>query len=169
MDRRNFLSRAATSVAATALATKERTAFADDTPKIASSVKRFTVRFGPHFGMFQHSAGKDLVDQLKFAADYGFSAWEDNEMKNRSVADQERIAKAMTQLDMRMGVISALRGTWNKITFAGGDQDARDLVLKQMHNIVDIAKRTNIMLLTVVPGWTNPKLTRNEETASCVE
>ena len=79
------------------------------------------MHFGPHFGMFQHSAGKDLVDQLKFAADQGFSGWEDNDMKNRSVADQERIAKAMTQLDMRMGVISALRGTWNNITFAGGE------------------------------------------------
>src|SRR4051812_48894618 len=90
-------------------------------------------------------------------------------MKNRSAADQERIAKAMTQLDMRMGVISALRGTWNNITFAGGEQDARDLVLKQMHDIIDVAKRTNTKLLTVVPGWTNPKLTPEEENASCIE
>jgi hydroxypyruvate isomerase len=169
MNRRHFLSATATGIAAGALATKEHIAFADDAPKPSAPTKRFSMHFGPHFGMFQHSAGKDLVDQLKFAADYGFSGWEDNEMKNRSVEDQERIAQAMAQLDMRMGVISALRGTWSNITFAGGDQDARDLVLKQMRDIVDIAKRTNTTLLTVVPGWTNPKLTREEETASCVE
>jgi hydroxypyruvate isomerase len=169
MNRRNFLSLSAGTVAASALAANKPAAFADDASKSAPAAKRLTMHFGPHFGMFQHSAGKDLVDQLKFAADEGFSGWEDNEMKNRSAADQERIAKAMTQLDMQMGVISALRGTWNNITFAGGDSDARDLVLKQMRDIVDIAKRTNTTLLCVVPGWTNPKLTHEEETASCIE
>jgi hydroxypyruvate isomerase len=172
MNRRSFLSLAAGTAAVSALtsaAPVARAATTDDAPKSAPAAKRFTMHFAPHFGMFQHSAGKDLVDQLKFAADQGYSGWEDNEMKNRSSGDQERIAKAMTQLDMRMGVISALRGTWNNITFAGGDADARDLVLKQMRDIVDIAKRTNTTLLCVVPGWTNPKLTHEEETASCIE
>jgi hydroxypyruvate isomerase len=169
MNRRNFLALTAGAIAASPIAVITPTALADDALKSAATAKRLNVHFGPHFGMFQHSAGKDLTDQLKFAADQGFSGWEDNEMKNRSVEDQERIAKTMTQLDMQMGVISALRGTWNNITFAGGDQDARDFVLKQMRDIVDIAKRTNTTLLTVVPGWTNPKLSREEETASCIE
>src|SRR4029079_2992830 len=169
MNRRRFLSLAAGTAAAGTLTTGATAATIDDAPKPMSPSKRFTMHFAPHFGMFRHSAGKDLVDQLKFAADQGYSAWEDNEMKHRSVEDQERIAKAMTDLDMRMGVISALRGTWNNITFAGGDQDARDLVIKQMHDIVDVAKRTNTTLLCTVPGWTNPKLSREEENASCIE
>src|SRR5690348_15507146 len=65
---------------------------------------KFKMKFAPHFGMFANSAGNDFVDQLKFAADEGFSAWEDNEMGTRSVADQERIAKAMSDLGITMGV-----------------------------------------------------------------
>src|SRR5687768_14256446 len=65
---------------------------------------KFKLKFGPHFGMFQNHAGPDPVDQLKFAADEGFSAWEDNGMRGRSSADQERIGKAMAQLGITMGV-----------------------------------------------------------------
>ena len=62
----------------------------------------FKLKYAPHFGMFKNSAGNDLVDQLKFAADQGFTAWEDNGMKGRSVDDQKRIAKAMDELGMEM-------------------------------------------------------------------
>jgi hydroxypyruvate isomerase len=168
VNRRYFLSLSAGTIAASALAAVSSPVRAEEKKKPAPA-KRFTLSYAPHFGMFAHSAGKKLVDQLKFAADQGFSAWEDNEMKNRSVADQEKIARTMTLLDMRMGVVSALRGEWNNITFAGGDQDARDGVLKSMRAIVDVAKRVNTKLITVVPGWRNPKLSQDEQTASCVE
>jgi hydroxypyruvate isomerase len=168
MHRRHFLSLSAGTIATSALAARSSLVHADDEKK-SSPQKRFTLAYAPHFGMFARSAGKDLVDQLKFAADQGFWAWEDNEMKNRSVADQEKIAAAMTKLDMRMGVVSALRGQWSNITFAGGDQDARDGVLKSMRDIVDVAKRVNTKLITVVPGWRNPTLSQEEQTASCVE
>jgi len=168
MHRRHFLSLSTATLATGALAARSSLVRADDEKK-SSPQKRFALAYAPHFGMFSHSAGKDLVDQLKFAADQGYWAWEDNEMKNRAVADQEKIAAAMTKLDMRMGVVSALRGQWSNITFAGGDQDARDGVLKAMRDIVDVAKRVNTRLLTVVPGWRNPKLSQDEQTASCVE
>ena len=64
--------------------------------------QRFGMKFAPHFGMFRHSAGEDPVEQLKFAADQGFTAWEDNGMKGRSIEDQNRIAKAMQDLGMEM-------------------------------------------------------------------
>ena len=70
--------------------------------------------FAPHFGMFSASAGEDLVDQLRFASDQGFYAWEDNPMKDRNVADQKRVADELERLGMRMGVISALRGVWKE-------------------------------------------------------
>src|SRR5688572_29490609 len=74
--------------------------------------RKFTMKYGPHFGMFRESAGKSLVDQLKFAADHGFTGWEDNEMKSRPVEVQAEIAAAMQKLGIEMGVISALRGVW---------------------------------------------------------
>jgi hydroxypyruvate isomerase len=42
----------------------------------------FKLKYAPHFGMFKHSAGADPVDELKFAADEGFTAWEENGMRN---------------------------------------------------------------------------------------
>jgi hydroxypyruvate isomerase len=134
-----------------------------------SSSRPFKLKFAPHFGMFRHSAGGDLVDQLQFAADQGFRAWEDNEMKDRPVAMQERIAAAMGRLDIEMGVISALRGVWNAVNFAGGDDAARDAVLAAIRNIVPVAKRVNAKWLTVVPGLEHPKLPVPYQTAACIE
>jgi hydroxypyruvate isomerase len=170
VHRRKFLSIAAGTVATSALGARSSPVRAETSDeKKPSTAKRFTLNFAPHFGMFAHSAGKGLADQLKFAADQGFSAWEDNEMKNRSVANQQEIAHTMAQLDMKMGVVSALRGKWNKITFAGGDQGARDEVLQSMRDIVDVAKRVNTKRITVVPGWRNPQLSEEEQTSSCIE
>ena len=40
--------------------------------------ERFKLKYAPHFGMFKHHAGPDAIDQLKFMADEGFRALEDN-------------------------------------------------------------------------------------------
>ncbi|MCA9259774.1 MAG: xylose isomerase, partial [Planctomycetales bacterium] len=42
---------------------------------------KFHLKYAPHYGMFKHHAGDDYLDQIKFAADQGFRAWEDNGMK----------------------------------------------------------------------------------------
>ncbi len=127
------------------------------------------MRYAPHFGLFAELGGKNLVDQLKFAADEGFSAWEDNGMKGRPVKEQERIADAMQRLGIEMGVISALRGVWSKANFAGSDAAARDEVLGAMRDIVDVAKRVNATYLTVVPGLADPKLPAGYQLANCVD
>src|SRR4051812_29586378 len=62
---------------------------------------QFKLLYAPHFGMFANSAGKDLIDQLKFMADNGFMAIEDNGMMGRPVEEQEKIAKEMTRLNMK--------------------------------------------------------------------
>ena len=47
---------------------------------------KFNLNYAPHFGMFKHSAGEDLIDQLNFMADEGFTAFEDNNLKKRSIS-----------------------------------------------------------------------------------
>jgi len=128
----------------------------------------FALKFAPHFGVFQNSAGNDLVDQLRFAADHGFRAWEDNGMKGRPVRQQERIAEAMERLGMEMGVISALRGVWGRIHFDDSDAASRDSVLAAMRDVVDVARRVRAKWLTVVPGMANPRVLHDYQTASCV-
>ncbi len=160
MQRRDFLA-----VTAVGTVLSSRTAHAQN---IAPPAK-FALRYGPHFGMFRESAGKDLIDQLTFAADQGFMAWEDNEMKDRPVELQSRIAEAMQRLGMELGVISALRGVWNKVNFAGSEVGPRDEILAAMKSIVEVAKRVNTKYLTVVPGLLDPKLPEEYQFANCLD
>ncbi len=48
--------------------------------------RRFGLDYAPHFGMFRHHAGDDLVDQLRFMHDEGFRSLEDNTARGRSPA-----------------------------------------------------------------------------------
>jgi hydroxypyruvate isomerase len=119
--------------------------------------------------MFPNLGGADPVDQLKFAADQGFVAWEDNGMKSRPVDEQTRIARALQSLGMELGVISALRGIWSKVNFAGNEQGPRQEILAAMKSIVDVARRVNTKYLTVVPGLTDPRLAPGFQFANCIE
>ncbi len=127
------------------------------------------LKFAPHFGMFANLAGPDPIDQLKFAADEGFMAWEDNGMKDRPVDLQKQIASTMQNLGMQMGVISALRGVWNGVNFAGDDAAARDQILKSIREAVEVAKRVHTKFMTVVPGLAHPKLPAEYQTANCID
>ncbi|MEQ9068673.1 MAG: xylose isomerase, partial [Gimesia chilikensis] len=78
--------------------------------------KPFNLKYAPHFGMFKNAAGNDPIDQLKFAADQGFTAWEDNGMKKKPKELQQKIADTMEKLNMEMGVFVA-HGSIGKLTF----------------------------------------------------
>ena len=163
MQRREFL--AASLVGAVAATARS----APNSPSPDQEEKRFTLRYAPHFGLFKELGGKELVDQLKFAADEGFTAWEDNGMKGRPVDEQRRIADAMQQLGIEMGVISALRGIWSKANFTGDDPAARDEVLAAMRDIIDVARRVHAKYLTVVPGLADANLPEDYQFANCID
>jgi hydroxypyruvate isomerase len=130
--------------------------------------KGFNLKYAPHFGMFNNLAGDDLIDQLKFAADQGFTAWEDNGMKSRPVAEQEKIANAVQNLGMQMGVFVAT-GTFSEVTFAKKDQAVWDNILKDIRDSIDVAKRVNAKWMTVVPGIYDTKLAWEYQTANVIE
>src|SRR5262249_35218733 len=130
----------------------------------------FKLKYAPHFGMFEASAGKDLTDQLRFAADQGFAAWEDNGMKSRPVEEQEKIGRTMQDLGINMGVfVAAGAGAFNKVTFAGKDQAVWDAVLQEIRESIDVAKRVNAKWMTVVPGHYHEGLEWDYQTANCIE
>ena len=128
----------------------------------------FKLAYAPHFGMFRQSAGSDLVDQIQFAADQGFTAWEDNGMKTKPPETQEKIARAMEQLGMRMGVFVAT-GDFKNVTFAGDDQAAHDKVLRDIRESIPVAKRVNAKWMTVAPGRLHQGLEWDYQTANCID
>ena len=161
MHRRDFLH---TSLAAGALAWSGLGQGAS----AANAKREFQLKYAPHFGMFRNSAGDDLVDQLKFAADQGFTAWEDNGMKRRPVDLQQKIADAMEKLNMQMGVFVATV-SFKDVTFCGDDKALRERVLQDIRDSVEVAKRVNAKWMTVVPGVYHKKLEWDYQTANCVE
>jgi hydroxypyruvate isomerase len=162
MKRRNFLSRGLASgmavVAGNALAS------AQDAP---SPKRKFNLHYAPHFGMFRNHAGGDQIDELRFMADQGFTALEDNNLKSRPVELQERIGKALDSLRMRMGVFVASADFMN-VTFASNKQEVREKLLKDMRDSVEVAKRVNAKWCTVVPGRFDPGLEWDYQTANVI-
>jgi hydroxypyruvate isomerase len=119
--------------------------------------------------MFRQHGGEDLVGQLEFMAAEGFTALEDNGMRERPVGDQERIAAAMQRLGMRMGVFVAHTIAWNDANLTGGDQAKREAFLAEIRGSVEVAKRVNAKWMTVVPGLTDRRLDLQYQTAHLVE
>jgi hydroxypyruvate isomerase len=129
----------------------------------------FGLKYAPHFGMFRHSAGEDLVDQLSFMAAEGFTALEDNDMKARLLEDQERISKKMTELNITMGVFVAHTIYWQQPNITSGDQAKRDEFLAEIEASVEVAKRVNARWMTVVPGHLDLRQDIGFQTAHVVE
>jgi len=138
-------------------------------PGASGGRRQFKLKYAPHFGMFRHHAGDDLVDQLKFAADQGFTAWEDNGMKGRPVQEQERIARALEQLGMTMGVFVVNMDTAWSATLTTGKPEDRDRFLQECRDSVEVARRVNARWMTVVCGTVEPRLDMGYQTANVVE
>ena len=136
----------------------------------AAPVRKFKLNYAPHFGMFKNHTGDDLVAQLKFFHEQGFTALEDNGLPGRQIADQERIGKTLAALKMTMGVFVATKDFENP-TFAVATwkPEVREPILKDIRNAVEIAKRVKAKWLTVVPGCHDERLDWEYQTASVID
>lgn len=134
-----------------------------------ASARAFHLRYAPHLGMFRNSAGDDAVAQLEFMAAEGFRAFEDNDMKGRPVAEQERIGQALARLKLGMGVFVAHSIGWGEPNLTSGDPAKREQFLAEVRASVDVAKRVNATWMTVVPGLTHARLDPGYQTAHLVE
>src|SRR5690606_23937513 len=119
-------------------------------------------------GMFEHSAGPDLLDQLRFMADVGFTAFEDNGMMNRPVAMQEQIGNELARLGMTMGVFVIDGGDNWKTSLATGKQEFVDTFVATCRKAVDVAARVGAKWMTVVPGYFERNLPMGIQTANVV-
>lgn len=161
IDRRSFLAAGVAAGTAAVAATSAR-------GQASSNKGKFHLKYAPHFGMFRNHA-PDLIDQLKFAADQGFTAWEDNGMMKRSVELQEKIAKTMSQLNMTMGVFVSYSGFGKTDMLMKTDKEYQNHLRSEMKKAVEVAKRVNAKWSTVVPGNVTDKLEHDYQTANCIE
>jgi len=131
--------------------------------------KDFQLAYAPHAGMFRNLAGDDVVAQIEFARDQGFTAWEDNGMAGRSVEEQEKIGATLERLGMRMGVFVANFGTaFGKKSFSAPAEEHRESFVADLKKSVEVAKRVNATWMTVVPGDLEPRLEREHQDARAI-
>jgi hydroxypyruvate isomerase len=166
MQRRKFVQSAlATSAALMSTAAVN----AATQPGILTPKRQFKLKYGPHIGMFENNAGKDPIDQLKFMADQGFTAFEDNGMKDRTPELQAKMGEAMAKLGIQMGVFVAHKIYWTEPSLTSGKQDKRDEFLQQIKESVEVAKRVNATWMTVVPGYVDLRQEMGYQTANVIE
>lgn len=167
MHRRNFIQKSL--LASAALAAPTAVFSTSVIEKQTTAPYKFNLRYAPHDGMFRQSAGENVLDQLRFMADQGFTAFEDNGMSGREPALQEKMGKLMTELGITMGVFVAHKIYWSEPHLASGKADKREEFLKDIRNAVEVAKRCGAKWMTVVPGYVDLHLNKDYQTAHVVE
>jgi len=167
MKRRNFVKN--TLAGSIAMAGITGAMNANSTESNANQPKKFNLKYAPHFGMFKNSAGEDLIDQLKFMADQGFTAFEDNGLLRRDVATQEKIGETLEKLGMTMGVFVVPKGGNLANTLAAGKKENVDIFLDGCRQSVEAAKRVNAKWMTVVPGSFERNLPIGVQHANVIE
>ncbi|MCH2136305.1 MAG: sugar phosphate isomerase/epimerase, partial [Phycisphaerales bacterium] len=174
MDRRTFI--ASSAIGAASVAKGDEPLFPPDYPegdphhRSPDPMGRpFTLDYAPHFGMFSTSAGNDPVDQINFMADAGFRSIEDNWMRNRSIEQQERIASALRDRNMRMGVFVANNGGFGPPLLTCGDPDARDRFLQDIRDSIEIAERVGATWATSIPGMVDKSKSMAVQTANVID
>jgi hydroxypyruvate isomerase len=136
-----------------------------------SNASKFRLKYAPHSNMFRESAGADIIDQIKFAAGQGFTAWEENNAMRRPVEEQTRMGETLQKLGMTMGVFvsfgSASGDSSDFVTQTG--REYQDGLRKAMRSALETAKRVGAKWTTVVPNAVNQKLDPGYQTANCIE
>ena len=130
---------------------------------------KFNLKYAPHFGMFKNSAGDNLIDQLNYVADQGFTAFEDNNLKKRTIDNQNKMSKTMQKRGIEMGVFVAHTIHWKEPNLASGDNNKREQFLKEIKESVEVAKRINAKWMTVVPGYKDLRLDLSYQTVNVVD
>ncbi|MGB4770987.1 MAG: TIM barrel protein [Chitinophagaceae bacterium] len=164
MKRRNFLRNSILASGAAVVSSSATRATEQQTDK------PFKLLFGTHDGMFANSAGKDFIDQIKFAHDMGFRAIEDNGMMDRTPEMQSKIGETLAKLGMTMGVFVITSDAWHwKTSLCTGKKEWTDKMMADCSRALEVAKRCNATHATVVPGNYERSLPHDVQTANVIE
>ncbi|MEA5140981.1 TIM barrel protein [Arcicella rigui] len=142
----------------------------------------FKLKYAPHFGTFA-SAGSDLIDQIKYSADLGFTAFEDNAfsgvpmpnlmgigMLGQTPEYLDKIGKTLSDLNMEMGTFVMGPVNWPpNAAFTSGKEEFRNIFLDKCRQAVEVGKRLNGKYVTVVPDAADPTLPYEIQTANVLE
>jgi len=134
-----------------------------------AGIQAFSLHYAPSPGQFEALAGPDLVDQIAFAGEQGFTAFEDNRLRERSPEEQRRMGAALRAHGLRMGGFVGHTIRWETPSLTTGDADPRQRFLDDIRSSIAVAQRVDASWMTVVPGVRDPRLDPGYQTAHVVE
>jgi hydroxypyruvate isomerase len=168
MQRRNFLHRSSLLGASILPGVAALSSFKSQSHQ--QDAKTFNLNYAFHDGMFSNHAGKDFIDQIKWAHDQGFRGIEDNGMMSRTPEMQAKIGETLAKLGMTMGVFVVTTDSWHwKLSLTTGKQEFKDLIVRDCKTAVEVAKRCNAKHMTVVPGNFDRSLPMDIQTANVID
>ena len=145
LSRRSFLTVGSATALALSVNSRARAFSRQDAPA------KFSMAFAPHPGMFKASAGADIIDQIGFCHEQGFTAFEYNGIHKETAQKQQEIGDVLKKYEMRMGVFVAY-ADFVRPTFASPNKKDTGVVLDQIKKSIDVANRCGAKFMTVVPG-----------------
>ncbi len=163
--RRDFLKTAAVGAAAASLSPLGASG---QTKPASGQGAGFKLKYAPGVGMFEASAGKGAIDQLKFMADQGFTAWFDNGLMGRPPAEQESLARESKRLGLAIGPF-VVYADFKVESFVTKDTTIRDMLAGRFKTAVETGQRTGCKWTLAVPGRFNESLDWDYQTANVVE
>ena len=163
MDRRQFIERAAAAAAVLPI-----TSAAGEAGQ--SAARSFKLKYAPHIGMFEQSAGKDPLDQIRFMADNGFRAFEDNGMMTRTPDLQQQMGDLLAKRGMTMGVFVIDGGDNWKVSLATGKPEFKEVFLKACRDAAWTSRSAaDAKWMTVVPGYFARELPMGIQTGHVID
>jgi hydroxypyruvate isomerase len=172
MKRKSFLQRsllAGASFLAAPAAFSRSLPASGNRPASDPAATPFHLNYATHDGMFKNTAGPSFIDQIKFAYDQGFRSIEDNGMAQRPADQQQQIGDTLAKLGMSMGVFVLDKGGNGANSTATGKPENLEIFLKGCRQAVEVSKRCNGKLTTVVPGDFDRHLPIGIQTANVID
>jgi hydroxypyruvate isomerase len=162
MDRRQFLVTAASAAAVSALAGRT-----DAQTQSPSPAVKFKLKYAPGLESFKGHVGDDPIENIKFAADQGFTAMFDNGLGGRPKDLQEKIGREMARLGMTLGPF--VMYAWGQPALVTSGKDARDALLKATQEGIEVAKRTGVKWALLTAGSCVQNLEWDYQTANVID
>lgn len=161
MNRREFCRISGASLAA--LTTGVAYATQDEKPAAGTP---FQAKFAPHLNLLP-TAPEGFIEQLQFAYDLGFRAWEENWLSRREPALQERIGEFAADKGIELGVTVITGG--HGVKFYEPTKEGEEKVLADMRKGVELAKRTGQTNMTMIPGPRDESMPREKQIEGAVD
>lgn len=167
MDRRTFIASGIAASAAVSMSASSALA-AEQSDSKTSNAAKFRLAYAPSFGAFKQHAGNDLIDQIKFMSDTGFTAMFDNGLMGRSADQQKKIAAELARQNMQLGPF-VLYADFSKESMVTGKREDKDMLVARVKQGIEVAKRTNAKWALMVPGRYNQRKAWDYQTANVVD